>query len=77
MRTLEECTLEGTTVAPVGQVWVCLACGKRSRTKYGFDTNNVAQTIDPLWDSSCMLHAVLCHDPPNMVDGKPHWKAVA
>lgn len=45
-------------VAPAGQVWVCAACGKRSRDRYGF------QKIDHGWDASCMLNAVLCIDTP-------------
>ena len=34
-------------------VYVCLACGKTSKDKYG----------DPgsLWDESCMLNSVLCY----------------
>jgi hypothetical protein len=38
-------------VAKPGFVFVCLACGKRSRDKYGDDP------IDAGWDESCMLHA--------------------
>lgn len=40
----------GNKVAPVGQVYVCLACGKRSRDKYG------NQSISYGWDASCMLN---------------------
>ena len=40
-------------IAPLGQVWVYAACGKRSRDQYGY------QSIDPIWDESCMLNAVL------------------
>ena len=72
-KTSEERITRGTTLAPAGQVWVCLACGKRSRTKYGFDADDVRQNIDPGWDESCMLNSVLCHDPPGP-DGT--WKAV-
>lgn len=43
-------------VAPEGQVWVCGACGKRSRDRYGY------QPIDRGWDESCFLNAVLCHE---------------
>lgn len=28
---------EGTELAPEGKLWVCLACGKTSKTRYGFD----------------------------------------
>ena len=43
-------------IAPVGQVWVCNACGKRSKDRYGL------QRIDRGWDESCMLHAILCYE---------------
>lgn len=36
-----------------GQVWVCKACGRRARDR---DEGG----IDPDWDASCSLHAVLC-----------------
>jgi hypothetical protein len=41
-------------IAPPGQVYVCSACGRRSRDRYG------DQRIDCNWDESCMMHAVLC-----------------
>lgn len=47
--------------APEGQVWVCGACGKTSRTRYGFDATNV-RVASPGWDESCMLNAVLCYE---------------
>jgi len=40
-------------IAPEGKVFVCAACGKRSRDRYG------DQKIDALWDESCMLNCVL------------------
>jgi hypothetical protein len=43
-------------VAPEGQVFVCAACGKRSKDRYG------DQKIDRGWDVSCMLNAVLCYE---------------
>lgn len=43
-------------VAPEGQVFVCGACGKRSRDRYGF------RSVDRGYDESCMLNAVLCHE---------------
>ena len=46
-------------VAPEGQIWVCAACGKRSKDKYG------EQPIDQGWDVSCMLNAVLVYKKPN------------
>jgi hypothetical protein len=41
--------------APEGQVYVCGACGRRSRDKYGF------KPIDAGWDESCAMNAVLCY----------------
>ncbi len=59
----------GTDLAPDGKVWRCGACGKLSRTQYGFvddgterggdftpDGNRVAS---PSWDESCMMNARL------------------
>lgn len=43
-------------VAGSGQVYVCGACGKRSRDLFG------NQKIDQGWDESCMLNAVLCDE---------------
>jgi hypothetical protein len=43
-------------IAAEGQVFVCGACGKRSRDRHG------AQRIDSGWDESCMLHAILCDE---------------
>jgi hypothetical protein len=43
-------------VAPEGQVYVCGACGKRSRDRYG------EQKIDRGWDASCMLNSVLVYE---------------
>jgi len=52
--------IDGTTPVPNNMIWVCSACGKTSRTKYGFtrDNRNVA---DKGWDESCLLNAVLCY----------------
>lgn len=41
-------------VAESGQVFVCMACGKCSRDRYG------AQAIDHGWDVSCAMNARLC-----------------
>lgn len=49
-------------IAPQGAVFVCGACGKRSRDKYG------TAAIDKMWDSSCMLHAVLCDEASLVFD---------
>jgi len=44
--------------APPGQVWVCGACGRRSRDRGGNDS------IDHGWDESCYMNAVLCYEKP-------------
>jgi hypothetical protein len=41
--------------AKPGTVFVCGACGKRSRTRYGLD----GAAIDKGWDVSCMMNAIL------------------
>lgn len=62
----------GTDIAPVEFIYVCAACGKTSRSRYGFDSSN-ARCSAPGWDESCMLHAVLCH-AEKAPDGV--WQAV-
>lgn len=57
----------GNHTAPEGQVYVCGACGKRSRDRYG------DKRIDRGWDVSCMMHAVLCYEE-RTPDGT--WRAV-
>ena len=55
----------GNEQAPAGKIFVCGACGKLSRWRYGFDSNN--QDADPQgrpytshgWDESCMLNCAL------------------
>lgn len=42
-------------IAPVGQIWVCAACGKTSRDQYGDKGTR--------WDESCVLNSVLCWAP--------------
>lgn len=39
--------------APDGQVFVCGACGRVSKSLYGDGTSG--------WDESCMFNAVLCY----------------
>ena len=56
--------------APEGQLWVCAACGKTSRDRYG------EKKISDGWDESCMLNAVLCYDRPDIVQGAPQYTAV-
>jgi hypothetical protein len=43
-------------VAPEGQVYLCTACGKRSRDKYG------EKRISHGWDVSCMMNSVLVYE---------------
>jgi hypothetical protein len=42
---------KGDNIAPDGYVWVCLACGKHVKDKYGERGSG--------WDESCMLNSVL------------------
>ncbi len=75
--------MNGTTPAPAGQIWVCGACGKTSRTQYGFLSDGTSRGADsfpdgarvasPGWDESCMLNAVLCH---GRGAGETQWRAV-
>lgn len=62
-------TTTGNHTAPKGQIYVCSACGKRSRDRYG------TERLDRLWDASCMMYAVLCYDDnPQNEMGK--WRVV-
>jgi hypothetical protein len=73
----------GTTLAPAGQVWVCGACGKTSRTRFGFVDDGTTRGSDYLpdgsrvaaagWDEACVMNAVLCAER-GACDGG--WKAV-
>lgn len=54
--------------APVGQIWVCGACGKTSKNRYGDDHSP--------WDESCMLNSALCYEEQEMRDGELTWVAV-
>ena len=42
-------------LAPDGKVYVCMACGKRSKDRYGLNK------ISHGWDESCMMNCEL-HD---------------
>lgn len=58
-------------LAEPGQIFVCTACGKTSVDRYG------DLAIDPGWDESCMLHAVLCYaDKKFDASGILSWHAV-
>jgi hypothetical protein len=52
---------KGSELAPEGQIYVCAACGKRARSRFGFDAMGRSTWIDHGWDTSCMTHAVLCY----------------
>jgi hypothetical protein len=54
--------MDGKAYPPKGQVWVCSACGKRARTRYGVDAAGAHTNLDHGWDESCVMHAVLCHE---------------
>lgn len=64
---------EGTALALEGQVWVCAACGKRAKSRWGHDAAGNSTVIDDGYDSSCMSHAVLCFEEREP-DGA--WRAV-
>jgi hypothetical protein len=58
-------------IAPEGSVWVCGACGKTAKDRYGGPNDN------PLWDESCMLNAVLCDATTLVMSGSRVVKAEA
>ena len=49
---------DGTALAPDGYIWVCMACGKTSKTQYGFDDSGNEVSMQG-WDESCMLNSEL------------------
>ncbi len=51
---------ERPRIAPADAIWVCSACGKTSRDRYG-DPNSS-------WDESCMMNAILCHNKQRFGD---------
>jgi hypothetical protein len=57
--------MKGTELAPEGKLWVCMACGKVSRTRYGFLEGDAQRMPDGTrvasrgWDESCMMNAEL------------------
>jgi hypothetical protein len=57
-KELSELAQAGTTICDESHIWVCTACGKTSRTKYGFDKKG-DNLCDHGWDASCMCNAVL------------------
>jgi hypothetical protein len=51
----------GEGLASAETVWVCGCCGRRARTRRGFDEAGKSTVIDPGYDSSCTSNAVLCY----------------
>lgn len=59
-------------VAPDGKLWVCGACGKVAKDRYGIDGEHSFG-----WDASCMMNAVLCYEQKKLgSDGFYTWVAV-
>lgn len=56
--------------APEGLVWICGACGKRSKDRY-------KGTIDSGWDESCMIWAILCYEDSIKTKNGRIYKATA
>lgn len=54
-------SLKGNIQAPEGAHWVCGACGKKSKWKYGFDAQE-KDCADYGWDESCMMNCALIED---------------
>lgn len=48
-------------IAPIGKIWMCMACGKVSKDLYGDTT--------PWWDASCVLNSVLVDEYKLVFDG--------
>lgn len=46
----------GDATAPDGQVYLCMACGKKSKTIYGA---NYGTDTEWGWDASCAMNCVL------------------
>lgn len=61
---------DGPRIAPDKQIWVCTACGKTSKDRYGDPGSS--------WDESCMLNSILCHADKRITpDGALCWHAVS
>lgn len=60
--------------------WVCVACGKTSPNRAGFDrlpSGGYVNVGDPGWDESCFLRAVLCEpNPEATTELAPKWRTV-
>jgi hypothetical protein len=51
-------------IAPTGAIWVCGACGKTARDRYGIEGDHSRG-----WDESCMLNAILCNEQKGFTRG--------
>jgi len=51
-------TLKGTDIVTDDLIFVCQACGKTSRSKYGFDDKG-DHCCQHGWDESCMMNCEL------------------
>ena len=71
MTTFQETIEKGTTPCKAGTAWECQACGKRSRTKYGFDSEG-KRCSDEGYDESCMLNAKLIARVQGHTNVVPH-----
>jgi len=49
---------DGTELCKDDELWVCGACGKTSRSHYGFDKDEKS-VASPGWDESCMMNSSL------------------
>jgi len=47
---------EKNRIAPKGKVWVCCACGKTSKDRYGL---RFPEETTRGWDESCLLNSQL------------------
>lgn len=53
-----EAIVKGTIKCADDETWICMACGKMSRTKYGFDEDG-KNCCDHRWDVSCSMNSML------------------
>ncbi len=50
-------------IAPPGKIWMCAACGKKARDRFGIEGWHSRG-----WDESCMLNAVLVDEDTQTQD---------
>lgn len=73
LRAKGEEPVEGTSNkrAPDGQIYVCFACGKVSRWRYGIDDKN-RNDGSPGWDEACVLNCALVDE--SRIKDPPTWE---